>query len=348
MSRTYTVRQLAEIVEGSVRGDGDVVISGVAEVSQALSDQATWISNPKYARKLPDSKAGVALIPEDFGPTPMSAVLCRNIERSVARLLGAFAPPLPRPGPGIHPLATVHETSQIGPDSAIGPCAVIEADVRIGASCAIHAGVYIGRGSTIGDDCVLWPNAVVREGCTLGSRVILHPNAVIGADGLGFYYDEGRHNKVPHIGGVILEDDVEIGACACVDRAKFGCTVVGRGTKIDNLVQIAHNAQLGSHCVVAALSGIAGSVHVGDYCLFGGRSGVTDNVMIGRKARVMACSVAIKDVPDGKTVSGFPAREHVEELRARAWLRRTPALARQIEDIIARLERLEASDNNRP
>ena len=346
MSRTYTVRQLGEIVGGSVRGDADVSISGVAGVSEARPDQATWVSNPKYARKLEHSKAGAVLVPVDFGPTPMPALLCRHIERSVAKLLGAFAVPVSKPDPGVHPTAVVHETARIGPDPAIGPYAVVDADARIGASCVIHAGVFIGRGTTIGDHCVLWPNAVVRDGCVLGSRVTIHPNAVIGADGLGFYFDEGRHNKVPHIGGVILEDDVEIGACACVDRAKFGYTVVGRGTKIDNLVQIAHNVHVGGHCVMAALTGIAGSARVGDYCLFGGRAGATDNVTIGSRARLTTQSVAVKDVPEGMTVSGFPAREHREELRERAWLRRVPALAEKVKSIIARVERLEASNHH--
>lgn len=346
MIRTYTVRQLAEIVGGSVRGDADVRVCGVAGVSEARSDQATWVSNPKYARKLEHSKAGMVLVPVDFGPTPMPALLCRHIERSVAKLLGAFAVPASKPDPGVHPTAVVHETARIGPDPAIGPCAVVDADVRIGASCVIHAGVFIGRGTTIGDHCVLWPNAVVRDGCVLGSRVTIHPNAAIGADGLGFYFDEGRHNKVPHIGGVILEDDVEIGACACVDRAKFGNTIVGQGTKIDNLVQIAHNVHIGNHCVMAGLTGIAGSARVGDYCLFGGHAGVTDNVTIGPRAQVAGHSVAVKDVPEGMTVSGFPAREHREELRERARLRRVPALAEKVKDIIARVERLEASNHH--
>lgn len=346
MSRTYTIRQLAEIVGGSVRGGTDVVISGVAGVSEARSDQVTWVSNLKYARKLEHSKAGAVLVPSDFGPTPMPALLCEHIERSVAKLLGAFAVPAPKPDPGIHPTAIVHETARIGPDPAIGPYAVICADVRVGTSCVIHAGVFIGRGTSIGDHCVLWPNAVVRDGCVLGSRVTIHPNAVIGADGLGFYFDDGQHRKVPHIGGVILEDDVEIGACACVDRAKFGYTVVGQGTKIDNLVQIAHNVRVGDHCVMAALTGIAGSVRVGDYCLFGGQAGVADNVTIGPRTQVIGHSGVLKDVPEGTTVSGFPAHEHGELLRERVWLRRVPALAGQVKDIIARVERLEASNHH--
>ncbi len=347
MSTSYTVRELAEIVGGEVRGRGDARICGVAEVADSGPDQAAFVSNPKYARDLEASKAGVVLVPNDFDPTPMPAILCDHIDQSVAKLLGAFARPVSRPEPGVHPTAVIHESARIGPDPSIGPHVVIEADASIGASCVIHAGVFIGCGVTIGDDCALWPNVVIRDGCVVGSRVLIHPNAVIGADGLGFYFEEGRHHKVPHIGVVVVEDDVEIGACACIDRAKFGQTVVGAGTKIDNLVQIAHNVQIGEHCILAALSGIAGSVRIGDHCLFGGRVGVIDNLTIGPQSRFTAGSLAIKDVAAGSTVSGYPAQDHRQEWRERVWLRRMPELAEQLKDIIARVERLESSDDHK-
>ena len=348
MSRSYSVKQLAEIVGGSARGDEGVVITGVAEVSAAGPDDAAWVSNPKYAPRLESSRAGVVLVPEDFGPTPMTAILCPRTDRSVARLLGAFASPDARPEPGIHPTTQIHETARIGSDPAIGPHVVIEADARVGDATVIHAGVYIGRGTTVGNDCVIWPNAVIRDGCRVGNRVIIHSNAVIGADGLGFYFDEGAHHKVPHIGGVILEDDVEVGACACVDRAKFGHTVVGRGTKIDNLVQLAHNVKVGEHCVIAAQTGVAGSVHIGDYAVFGGQVGVADNVTIGSRARCAGgMTMVAKDVPDGMTVSGFTAQDHRRELRERAAVRRLPALAEQLKELIARVEQLEASTHHR-
>ena len=348
MSRSYSVKQLAEIVGGSARGDESVVITGVAEVSAASPDDAAWVSNPKYAPKLASSRAGVVLVPEDFGPTPMAAILCDRVDRSVARLLAAFAPPDARPEPGIHPTARIHETVRIGSDPAIGPHVVIEADARVGDAGVIHAGVFIGRGTTVGNDCVIWPNAVIRDGCRVGNRVTIHPNAVIGADGLGFYFAEGRHHKVPHIGGVILGDDVEVGACACVDRAKFGYTVVGRGTKIDNLVQLAHNVKVGEHCVIAAQTGVAGSVHIGDYAVFGGQVAVADNVTIGSRVRCAGgMTMVAKDVPDGMTVSGFTAQDHRRELRERAAVRRLPALAEQLKELIARVEELEASAHHR-
>ena len=347
MNRTYTLAALADLIGGTVRGDAKVVITGVSDVEEAGPRDATWIAHSSYASKLGASRAGAVLVPADFGPTPMPAVLCDRMDRSVARLLGAFAGPTSLPEPGIHPTALVHETAQIGPDAAIGPNVVLEAGVRIGASAVIHSGVFVGRGTTLGDRCVLWPHVVIREGCVVGHRVTIHPNTVIGADGLGYYWDEGGHRKVPHIGGVILEDDVEIGACTCIDRSKFGNTVVGRGTKIDNLVQIAHNVRVGEHCVLASQVGISGSVRIGNGCIFGGRSGAADNLVIGNGVRLAGgLAVATHDIPDGMTVSGFPAQEHRKELREQASLRRLPALARQLKDLLARVERLESTANH--
>ncbi len=347
MNPTYTIRELAGIVGGSVRGDDSATVTGVADVSEARPDQATWVSSDKYARRVASSKAGVTLVPPDFGCTPMPAILCRRMESAVARLLSAFAPPPARPEAGIHPTAVIHETARIGRNPAIGPHVVIDAEVSIGASCVIHAGVSIGRDTRVGDACLIWQGAVIRDGCIVGNRVTIHPNAVIGADGLGFYFEEGRHQKFPHIGGVKLEDDVEVGACTCIDRAKFGYTIIGRGTKIDNLVQVGHNVRVGAHCVFAGQSAISGSVRIGDYCIFGGRAGVLDNLAIGDGAKFAGgVCVATKDIPAGVTVSGYPAQEHRREMRERASLRRLPVMAEQLKDLMARVERLETSANH--
>jgi UDP-3-O-[3-hydroxymyristoyl] glucosamine N-acyltransferase len=348
MSRTYTVGQLADIVGGKVRGQATIEIHGVADVSEAGPQDATWVNREKYAEKLKCSRAGVVLVPTGFAATPMSAILCERIEPSVAKLLGAFASPVSRPDAGIHPSAVIHPSARIGANPSIGPHVVIDADARIGASCVIHAGVFIGRGTTIGDDCLFWPNVVIRDGCRLGHRVIIHPSSVIGADGFGYYFDQGRHNKIPHIGGVILEDDVEIGACACVDRSKFGNTVVGVGTKIDNQAQVAHNVRIGRHCVLAGQGGLAGSARIGDYCVFGARACALDNVTIGDRVTVAGLAIVDKDIPDGLMVSGFPARDHREELREHALVRRLPKLVEQLKDLIHRVEQLETSTNHHP
>ncbi len=346
MSPSYTLAQLAETIGGSVRGDGTVLVRGVGDIAEAGPSDITWISSARYADKLPTSRAGAVLVALDFGPTPMPAILCERVDRGVAKLLAAFAPPVSRREPGVHPAAVVHETAWLDDSVSVGPHAVIERGARVGFGTIVHAGVFVGQDTNVGRDCVIWPNVVIRDGCKIGDRVIIHPNAVIGADGLGFYFAEGRHHKIPHIGGVVVEDDVEIGACTCIDRAKFGNTIVGRGSKIDNLVQIGHNARIGEHCVLAGQTGIAGSTRIGNYCIFGGRAATSDHVTIGDGARVALTAVVTKDIPPGITVSGFPARDHREEMRERAELRRVPKLAEQVRALTARIEQLETATHH--
>ncbi|HNQ24488.1 MAG TPA: UDP-3-O-(3-hydroxymyristoyl)glucosamine N-acyltransferase [Phycisphaerae bacterium] len=346
---SHTLDDLARIVEGSLRGASPARIVGVADVAEAGPGEATFVSNPKYAALLADSRAGVVLVPAGFGPTPMPAIECPKIERSVALLLGALAPPPAAPAPGVHPSAVVESDVQIGPDPAIGPHVVIQSGARVGARCVLHAGVFIGRDTTVGDDCLFWPHVVIRDGCRVGHRVIIHPNAVIGADGFGFYFHAGRHCKVPHVGGVVLGDDVEVGACTCIDRSKFGDTVIGEGTKIDNLVQLAHNVRVGAHCLFAGHAGVAGSVRIGKYCVFGGRAAALDNLAIGDGARLAGgLAVASKDVPPGVTISGFPGRDHRTQMREQAMLHRLPALLEELKALRARVERLEAAADHQP
>ncbi len=348
MSGSYTVSRLAQLVGGTLRGDGSGVITALADVLEAGAGDATWVSRPNYRDAIQKSRAGVVLVPTDFPATPMPAILSDHIEQSVAALLNAFAKPVSHPDPGVHSTAVVHESARIGPSPAIGPHVVIDADASVGARCMIHAGVFMGRSAVVGDDCLIWPNAVIRDGCTIGSRVIIHPGAVIGADGFGYYLEEGRYRKIPHGGGVLVEDDVEIGACTCVDRAKFGNTIIGRGTKIDNLVQIAHNCRIGENCVIAGQSGLAGSVRTGDGCVFGGRSGVFDNNTIGHGVSVAGIATVTKDIEEGARVGGHPARDLRVELRERAALRKLPDLLERFKRLIERVERLETSAHHNP
>ena len=346
MNRSYSTGELAELVGGTLRGRGDVLIRGLADLDEAGSDQISWVNRPKYADRAARSNAGALLVPKDFGPMPIPAILCSDVDRSLAKLLRAFAPARTSPTPGIDATACVHPSARIGEGASIGHHAVIEAEVEIGARTIVGPGVFIGEGTTVGDDCRFWPNAVIRDGCRIGHRVEIHPNSVIGADGFGYYFADGVHNKVPHIGGVILEDDVEIGACTCVDRAKFGFTIVGKGTKIDNLVQIGHNCRLGRHNVIAGQVGISGSCQTGDYCAMGGRSGISDHVRVGDRARVAVVSIVTHDIAPGVTVSGTPAQEHRKELRQQALLRKLPDWAELLKQLGARVERLEAATHH--
>jgi UDP-3-O-[3-hydroxymyristoyl] glucosamine N-acyltransferase len=344
----YLISDLARLVRGQLRGEGSAKITGLADINEAQRHHAAWASRGCFEAAVKTSKAGVVLVPTGFGESPMPVILCENIQESVALLLGAFASPSSLADAGVHPSAFVDNTATLGEHVTIGPCAVISAGARIGARCMIHAGAFVGRDSVLGDDCEIHPNAVIHDRCRIGSHVIIHSCAVIGGDGFGYYFNGGSHKRFPHVGGVIIEDDVEIGACSCVDRAKFGNTVVGRGTKIDNQVQVAHNCRLGRHNVLAGQVGLCGSVRTGDYCVLGGRVVAFDNLTIGHKVQLAAMSVVTKELPDGLKAGGFPAQALQTEMREKATMRRLPALCDKIKDLLERVERLEAAAQHTP
>ncbi len=346
MSKSYPLVEIAKWVGGGVRGDGSVRITGVSGIDEAGPKEITWLAQEKYAAKLEVSRAGAVVVPEHHGATPMPAVLVANPTLAVATILERFAPPIPRPPEGVHPTACVADSAKLGRNVAVGPYTVVGDGTVLGDRTVLHAGVYVGPEARLGADCELWPGVVVRERCTLGDRVIVHPNTTIGSDGFGYVFADGRHVKIPQIGRVEIEDDVEIGANCAVDRAKFGVTRVGRGTKIDNLVQIAHNVVIGPNCVIVGQCGIAGSARLGVGVVLGGKAGVGDHVTLGDGVRSAACACISKDVPAGMTVIGSPALEHGQFVRERAKTRRVPQLAEQVKDLIRRVERLEASTDD--
>jgi len=346
MSTSYTLAEIAKWVNGAVRGDASRKITGVSGIEDADSSQITWLSHEKYIPQLKASKAGAVLVPEHFGETPMSAVLTANPTQAVAIILERFAPPVPRPEKGIHPSAVVAESAQIGRNVAIGPHVFVGENAVIGNNVVLHANNYIGADTSIGNDCEIWPGVVIRERCSLGQKVIIHPNTTIGADGYGYEFINGQHQKIPQIGTVQIDDNVEIGANCTIDRAKFGATRIGMGTKIDNLVQVAHNVQIGPHCLIVAQCGIAGSTKLGTAVVLGGKVGVRDHVMINDGARAAACCCISKDVPAGMAVNGIPAVENQQYLREQAKVRQLPKLAEQIKALIRRVEQLETTTDD--
>jgi UDP-3-O-[3-hydroxymyristoyl] glucosamine N-acyltransferase len=328
---SYTTADLARRVSGDLRGRPDLSITGVNALEEATAREITFIGDEAHARRWAEARAGAAVVssglePAGHDPEARALIVVPSAALAMAQLLRLFAPPPAQLEAGCHPSAVVHPKATVGRDARVGPHASVEAEATIGERVVLHAGVRIGAGARIGDDCVLHANAVVGDRCRLGHRVVLHPNATIGADGFGYEPDpEGRGLiKVPHIGIVSLEDDVEIGAGSCVDRAKFGATVVGAGTKIDNLVQIAHNCRIGRHCVIAALSGIGGSVTLGDGVRIAGAVGVADHLSIGDGATIAAHAGVMRDVPAGETQLGSPAFEIRQALRQMAAVRKLP------------------------
>jgi UDP-3-O-[3-hydroxymyristoyl] glucosamine N-acyltransferase len=259
---------------------------------------------------------------------------------AVAKVLEIFAPPIPRPPIGVHPSARLAPDVRLGEDVAIGPYVVVGSGTSIGRNTILHPGVIISSDVAIGDDCEIHSNVTIRERITIGSRVIIHAGSVLGTDGFGYRWDGTRHQKIPQIGTVVIEDDVEIGSCVCIDRAKFSTTRIGRGTKIDNLVQVAHNVQTGPHCIIVGQAGMAGSVTLGAGVVLGGQCAVRDHVTMGDGSMVAACSGVAEDVDPKTIVSGLPALPHRQTLREQAALRRLPDLVVQVRKLQEQLDEL--------
>ncbi len=346
MNEEYTLAELAKRVGGTVRGEAALRVRGVNSLSEAEPGQITWASNERYRAELHASRASAVVVSPRFGATPMPAILVDDPDLAFTRIIACFAPTVPRPAVGRHPTAVIAASARVDETAAIGANVIIGERVRIGRGSVLHGQVFIGDDVEIGEACELWPGVVVRERCVLRNRVIVHANASIGADGFGFHFAEGRHNRIPQIGGVLIEDDAEIGACSCVDRAKFGVTRIGAGTKIDNHVMVAHNVQIGEHCILVGQVGLCGSTKVGNYVVFGARSGTGDHVEIGDQAIVTGGAMVTKRIPPGRVVGGFPAIDHREHLREQAYLRRVPDLEAKLKDLARRVGQLESATDD--
>ncbi len=341
-----TVREIAAIVGGTVQGDDSVVIESVSTLEKADPTDITFATNPRYAAKLQTSAAGAAVVADEPAEAPMPLIRTAHVEEALAKLLGSLAGPAYRPPAGIDPTAIIDETAQVAPDAAIGPYVVIAAGAVIGKGSTLLSRVSIGENVQIGEQSFLHEGVVIKRNCSIGSRVAIGPNSVIGFDGFGYYFKDGKHNKIPHIGSVVIEDDVDIGAGTCIDRAKFDVTLIGQGTIVDNLVQIAHNVQIGRACILAGQVGIAGSSKLGKGVVIGGHSGVTDNVEIGDGAIVGGFSAIAADVEPGAIVAGSPAGPARDKLRALLALDKLPETMKRIKAIEKRLSTLESTEDH--
>lgn len=338
---SLTLRAVAELVGGTVEGDESLLVESVGSVDEAAGDQITF-ADARHASALAGSRAGAAIVGAGtHAPAGMAVVRVQDVQAAVRRLLEHWAAPEDLPPPGVHPTAVVAEGAVLGRDVAVGAGAVVQPGARIGDRTVLCARSFVGRNVEIGAEAVLAEGAVIRHDCRVGSRCRIGSNSVIGYDGFGYYTAEGVHHRIPHAGNVVIEDDVEIGACTCVDRAKFGSTRIGAGTKIDNLVQVAHNVQIGPGCILAGQAGIAGSVKLGRYVVLGGHAGLRDNISLGDGAQVAAYSGVSEDVPPGAAVAGTPALPAREAFRIiQAW-KRLPDLLKRVAELESRLEALE-------
>ena len=343
-----TLRQLAELVGGTVEGDPDVLIRGVANVREAHSGDITFISNGRYANLVATTRASAVVLAEglDLNPCAVARLRVSNPDLAFARIVAHFAPEPLRYPPGVHPKAVIAEGAQLGQDVSIGACVVVQPGARIGDRTVILANTYVGHETSVGRDCLIYSGVNIRERVTIGDRVIIHSGTVIGSDGFGFSTVDGVHVKIPQVGTVEVEDDVEIGANVAIDRARFDKTHIGRGTKIDNLVQIAHNVWIGEGCLIVAQAGIAGSAHIGNHVVLAGQCGIGGHLEVGDGAVVAARAGVTKNVKPGETVAGFPAEPLERYRRQQVRLRKLADMRQRVRELEQRLARLEAASED--
>ena len=339
-----TLGELARRLECPVEGDSGIEIHRVAKIETAGPGDVTFLANPKYAAALASTKASAVIAAATVEGAPCAIIRSATPYLTFARAAQALSPER-RPEPGVHPRAWVDAEAVVDPTASIGPFAAIGAGVRIGARTIVHSQAVIGADSVIGADCLIHANVSIRERCTLGARVIVQNGAVIGSDGYGFAQrPDGSHEKIPQTAPVVIEDDVEIGANTTIDRPAVGETRIKAGTKIDNLVQIAHGVVLGRHVLLAAQVGIAGSTVIGDHVTFGGQVGVGGHLTIGDRVKAVGQSGITNSVAADGFVSGYPAIPNHEWRRSSAVFRKLPEMRRQLRDLTARLQRIEETD----
>ena len=333
---TLTAQAVADLVGGRLLGDGSVQISTVRPLNQAGPEALSFAVSGRYASDLGSSRAGVVLLPEGLAETAAgigARIVVADPYRALVLVLHALYPAEP-PATGIDPTARIGAGTVLGADVSIGPFVILGRNVRVGNRSRVAQHVTLDDGVVIGEEVSIGPGAVCYRGSRLGNKVILKAGAIIGGDGFGYLSDRSGHHRIPHVGGCILEDEVEVGSHSCVDRGSIDDTIVGRGTKLDNLVHVGHNVHIGQRCLIMAGVGIAGSTRIGNDVILAGHVGVTDHLVIGDRARIAAKSAIFGDVPAGASFSGHPARPHRQFLRAQAAMYRLTPIVDELESLV--------------
>ena len=354
-----TVTQLAERLDAELVGDGTGQISAVATIEAAGKNEVAFIrdsklhyvpagttADGKYLSVVKQSLAGAVITGKRIEDLDKPQLIVKNVNSALIEALNVLAPKLKPAAEGIDPSAKVADSANIADNASIAACVVIEDGVEIGPNSIIGSGCKIGENSKVGSNCRFDSNVVVYHNCTIGSNVVIQANSTVGSTGFGYSLIDGSHKLIPHNGGVVIEDFVEIGANCCIDRAKFGNTIIGAGTKIDNLVQIAHNVVIGKHCLIAGLVGISGSCKLGDGVVLAGQVGLADNIEIGDGAIVGAQAGVMNNIKDGITVVGSPAIDRKEALHIIGLTMRLPKLNKQLKQLSKRVEKLEAAKDD--
>ncbi len=342
----FTAQQIADFLGGTVEGNPEAAVSDFAKIEEGKAGALSFLANAHYAHYLYDTASTIVLVNNDFKPEhPVTATLVRvpDAYEAVAKLLTLYQSAQPK-RKGIHPLACIAETAEVGEDCYVGPFSYIGEGVKIGRGCQIYAGTIIEEGASLGEDCLLYPHVTVYHHCRLGNRVTLHSGTVIGADGFGFAPAAKGYDKIPQIGIVTIEDDVEIGANSCVDRSTMGSTYVRHGVKLDNLVQVAHNCDVGANTVMSAQVGVAGSAKIGEWCMFGGQVGIVGHSVIGNRVLCGAQAGIAGSIPKGHvTIQGSPAIDAKNFLRSSIVFKQLPELQRELRELRKELDALKAA-----
>jgi len=341
-----TLGELARLVGGRLEGDPAREAEGVAGLAEAGPTDVAFVALPRYAEAAAESRAGCLVVPEGWpdGPPGPTIVRVADPNRAMAVIAAALCPPLPAPPAGVHPRAVVAESALLGRDVHVGASAVVGERVRLGDRTRVRAGAVVADEAVVGADCDLHAGVVVRERVRLGDRVVIHAGTVVGSDGFGYLPGRAGPEKIPQLGTVEIGDDVELGACVTVDRARFGATRIGPKVKVDNLVQIAHNVEIGEGTIIVAQVAIAGSTRIGRGCRIAGQAAIDGHLVIGDGARIGAKAGVTKDVPPGTDVSGYPAEPHRAGLRRQAAVRRMEEVLDRLKAAEERLAALEARD----
>ena len=332
----FTAKEIANHLQGEVVGDPATLLTGFASAEGAKPGELTFAENDYYFTRAAAGAASAILVPHEFTTSPKVLIRVQNPRVAFAQVLPLFFPPATFP-PGIHPTAVIAPTAQVSPSAFVGPLAVIGDHVRVGDRSIIESGVHIGERCEVGEDCHFFSRVTLYPQVKVGDRVNIHSGAVIGSDGFGYVFDNGRHLKIPQVGTVILQDEVEIGANVTIDRGALGPTIIGKGTKIDNLVQVGHNVVIGDHSVLVAQVGIAGSTRLGHHVTLGGQVGVAGHLKIGNEVTVAAQSGVMHHIPDGEKWLGSPARPDRQTKRQFIAIAQLPELLRRVHELEKRL-----------
>jgi len=334
-----TLQELSDKLGAELTGPGDVVIHGPAGVLDAVDGHITFITGPNHVKDLDCSKASAAIVPKDTPAMRIPVLRVGNPKFAFAQVIALFHVQ-PYRATGISEKAVVGKNATIGADPSVHPFVVLEESVRIGDRVTLYPGVHVGRGSTVGDDCIVYPHVCIGANVHVGNRVIIHAGTVLGSDGFGFVTDGGRHHKIPQVGGVIIEDDVEFGSNCTVDRATLGNTIIKKGTKLDNQVHVAHNVTIGEHCLLAGQVGIAGSSTLGTYVVIGGQAGISDHIVVGDRVMIGGGAAVTRDVESGQVIAGINAMPIRDWLKVQAVLPKLPELKKLVAAIEKQVKEL--------